>query len=210
LQSADLLRQSIRREILTMNRMMNGESRVVDMAPGHSAPSVRTTARNEVMKRLLTDLRDQELHRVRALMHSETDLAAQAPGDELDQASRDGDLEFHASLLDLAERRLMAIASTLTRIDEGRFGLCEECGEQISLTRLQSVPFARYCFDCQKEMEAASRRTRSKVSTSAWPTNICDSYHPESERVASAADNEEGQGSPSGPARRRRTRRARN
>jgi len=193
-----------------MSRMMNGESRGIDVASGHSASSVRTTSRDGVMKRLLTDLRDQELQRVRALMHSETDLAAQAPGDELDQATRDGDLEFHASLLDLAERRLTAIASTLARIDEGRFGLCEECGEQISLTRLQSVPFARYCFDCQKEIEAASRHGGSRVSTSAWPTSICDSYQPESERVAVAADTEEGQGPASFPAPRRRKRRARN
>lgn len=161
------------------------------------------------MKRLLTDLRDQELQRVRTLMHSESDLATQAPGDELDQASRDGDLEFHASLLDLAERRLTAIASTLARIDEGRFGQCEECGEQISLTRLQSVPFARFCFDCQKAIEAESRRRGLIASTSAWPTSI-DSYPPESERVADAADIEEGQGLASVSAPRRRRRRARN
>lgn len=160
------------------------------------------------MKRMLTELRDQELQRVRTLMHSETDLAAQAPGDELDQASRDGDLEFHASLLDLAERRLTAIASTLARIDEGRFGLCEECGDQISLTRLQSVPFARYCFDCQKGIEAASRRTGSKASTSAWPTSICDSYQTEPRQVAPVEDREED--APSVSALRRRKRRVRN
>jgi DnaK suppressor protein len=191
-----------------MDRTMNGDSRVTGLGSGHRATGVRSNPRDEVVKRMLTDLRDQELQRVRTLMRSETDLAAQAPGDELDQASRDGDLEFQASLLDLAERRLTAIASTLARLDEGRFGLCEECGEPISLIRLQSVPFARFCFDCQKAIEAASRRTGSRVSTSAWPTSICDSYQTEPQQAAPVADAEED--APSVSALRRRKRRVRN
>jgi DnaK suppressor protein len=155
------------------------------------------------MKKLLSDLRDQELRKIRALVHGETVLATQAPGDELDQARRDGDLEFQVSLLDLSESRLAAISASLARLDEGRFGICEECGKQISLSRLQSVPFARLCFDCQKEMEAASFHGRSRILPSAWPTNLFDLDQVESGQTGEATDSTEDSSVP--PQRRRRS-----
>ncbi len=184
----------MRWENLIMNRIYSGERRATDVGSRHSASStiVRSTLRNRVMKKLLIDLRDLELRKIRALVHDETVLAIQAPGDELDQARRDGDLEFHVSLLELSERRLAAITSALVRLDDGRFGICEECKEQISLPRLQSVPFAPYCFDCQKEMEAASCRASSRILPPAWSTNLFDPYQPEFEHAGKTADNTEG------------------
>jgi DnaK suppressor protein len=154
------------------------------------------------MKKLLTDLRDQELRKIRTLVHDETAMASQVSGDELDQARRDRDLEFHVSLLDLSENRLAAITATLVRLDEGRFGICEECEEQISLARLQSVPFARYCFDCQKEIEAASSRARSRILRSAWQTNLFEVDQLEREIIGQATDSAEDSSVP--PSRRRR------
>ena len=182
-----------------MNRTSNSERLATNVGSQHSASptTVRSTLRNKVMKKLMIDLRDQELRKIRAHIHDETVLATQAPGDELDQARRDGELEFGVSLLDLSERRLAAITSTLERLDAGRFGICEECNEQISLTRLQSVPFARYCFDCQKEMEAASSRARSRILPSAWRTNLFDPYQPEFEQEVRSADSSGGSSVPS-------------
>ena len=182
-----------------MNKTCNGERRATDVGSRHLASSsiVRSTLHNKLMKRLLIDLRDQELRKIRALVHDGTaPPAAQAPGDELDQARRDEALEFHVSLLDLSEKRLAAITSALVRLDDGRFGICEECKEQISLARLQSVPFAPYCIDCQKEMEVASCRARSRILPSAWSTNLFDPYQPELEHVDRAADSAEGSSLP--------------
>jgi DnaK suppressor protein len=138
------------------------------------------------MKKLLIDLRDQELRKIRALVHDETVIATQVSGDELDQARRDG-----VSLLDLSESRLAAITATLARLDEGRFGICEECEQRISLTRLESVPFARYCFDCQKEKEAASCRARSQILSPASPANLFDVDQPEPDHIGQATDSTE-------------------
>jgi len=135
------------------------------------------------VKGLLIDLRDQELRKLRALVHDEA-----APSDELDQARREGNLEFQVNLVDLSERRLAAITSALVRQDESRFGICEGCKDDISLTRLQSVPFARYCFDCQRQMETASCRVRSRIVPSARPTNLFEPYQPEFEHIGQAAD----------------------
>jgi DnaK suppressor protein len=156
------------------------------------------------MRKLLVDLRDQELRKMRSLIRDETLIATQAPGDELDQARRDGDLEFQVSLLDHSESRLAAITATLVRLDEGRYGICEECEQQISLARLESVPFARRCFDCQKETEAASSRARSRVLPSAWQTNLFDSQQPELERTNQATEPAEESNVAPAPRRRRR------
>jgi DnaK suppressor protein len=182
-----------------MNRISNGERRPIDAGSRHFASPtvVKPKLRNKVMKKLLIDLRDQELRKIRALVLDETAIATQAPGDELDQARRDGDLEFQVSLLDLSQGRLAAITATLARLDEGRFGICEECNAQISLTRLKSVPFARYCFDCQKAIETALRRTRSRIPPSAAPTNLFDAYPLEYKQIAQAMDSEEGGDVPS-------------
>ncbi len=176
-----------------MNRIFNGAPRAAEASSPDFASSrvVRSTLRNHVMKRLLTDLRDQELRKIRSLVREETLMATQAPGDELDQARRDGDLEFQVSLLDLSENRLAAITATLVRLEEGRFGICEECEKQISLARLQSVPFASYCFDCQREMEAASSRARPRILPPAWQKNLFDPYQPELEPSGQAKESTE-------------------
>jgi DnaK suppressor protein len=176
-----------------MNRIYNGAQRTTKIGSRHFASStiVRSALRNKVMKKLLIDLRDQELRKIRALVHDETVIATQVSGDELDQARRDGDLEFQVSLLDLSESRLAAITATLARLDEGRFGICEECEQRISLTRLESVPFARYCFDCQKEKEAASCRARSQILSPASPANLFDVDQPEPDHIGQATDSTE-------------------
>jgi DnaK suppressor protein len=176
---------------MIMSRTYNTQPRATDVSSRHSASLtvVRSAPRDEVMKRLLIDLRDQELQKIRTLVLDEAALASEAPADELDQARRNVDLEFHATLLDLSESRLAAITSALIRLDEGRFGICEECNEQISLTRLQSVPFARNCFDCQKALEAVARRARIVAVPS--PMNLFEPYQPEAERTVRVAESKE-------------------
>lgn len=190
-----------------MNKAYKPQPYATNVSAQHSASLtiVPSTPRDEVMRRLLIDLRDQELRKIRTLVRDEGVLANEAAGDELDQARRNGDLEFQASLRDLSESRLMAITSTLIRLDEGRFGICEECNEQISMARLQSLPFARHCFDCQKEIEEASRRARSRIVASAPATNLFEPYQPDSERIDRVADSGEGVSVP--PPRRRRRKR---
>ncbi|PYX19814.1 MAG: RNA polymerase-binding protein DksA [Acidobacteria bacterium] len=48
---------------------------------------------------------------------------------------------------------LRKIEVALERIREGTFGECTSCGEQISVRRLEAMPFAAYCRDCQESLE---------------------------------------------------------
>jgi len=48
--------------------------------------------------------------------------------------------------------------AALKRIDEGKFGACAECGEEIELTRLKANPTASRCIRCQSDLEAALKK----------------------------------------------------
>lgn len=50
------------------------------------------------------------------------------------------------------------IEAALERLDKGSYGICEECGNEISEGRLKIVPFAKYCKDCQEDRELIRNR----------------------------------------------------
>jgi RNA polymerase-binding transcription factor DksA len=60
------------------------------------------------------------------------------------------------SLLQNEEKRLAEIADALERINQGKFGHCEECQSAIPKDRLKVLPFARYCVACARKLEQGS------------------------------------------------------
>ena len=61
--------------------------------------------------------------------------------------------EFSLELLQRDEQTLVEIDEALERVKTGTFGLCEGCSEVIPRARLNAVPHARYCVDCQRKTE---------------------------------------------------------
>lgn len=53
---------------------------------------------------------------------------------------------------------LNKINHALNKIESGEYGVCEGCGEEISVARLEARPVAQYCIDCKTEMEQNERR----------------------------------------------------
>jgi len=52
-----------------------------------------------------------------------------------------------------AERLLYQIERALTRMDEGTYGTCRECGKHIDDARLKAIPWTRYCIECASKHE---------------------------------------------------------
>jgi DnaK suppressor protein len=78
----------------------------------------------------------------------------------VDTALDDGDWSVVDLSEDISLRHLSAHRETLLKIDEsirklneGTYGLCEDCGDAISEERLKILPFAIYCIDCQEKRE---------------------------------------------------------
>lgn len=70
-----------------------------------------------------------------------------------DQSLMDLDRELGISLMEMRNKRRQLIDDALARLEEGTYGLCEECGVEISEKRLEAVPFAKLCVACQSKQE---------------------------------------------------------
>jgi RNA polymerase-binding protein DksA len=55
------------------------------------------------------------------------------------------------------EQMLEDVEGALERLEEGRFGICEECGKEIGRQRLAAVPYARLCIQCAQEQHLRRR-----------------------------------------------------
>ena len=68
------------------------------------------------------------------------------------------DIEF--ALIQMKAETLQKIDQALVRLEDGDFGYCYECGEDISEQRLRALPFALRCKDCEEAREQAVQRER--------------------------------------------------
>lgn len=73
--------------------------------------------------------------------------------DPNDRATVESDRSFELRIRG-RERKLMdKVEQALNRIEEGTYGICEGCGEDISVKRLKARPVATYCIDCKTQQE---------------------------------------------------------
>jgi DnaK suppressor protein len=127
-------------------------------SPGRT--HARSRSRAEVLRATLADLRNQEIQRLKSLVRSELAQERSSPGDASDAARVQESMELNLSLIELSERRLGAMWAACDRLENGHYGLCQECAEEISFERLRAVPTALYCVDCQAQHEAGHRARR--------------------------------------------------
>lgn len=73
--------------------------------------------------------------------------------DEGDRATSAHAREFIFSLSETERQQLQLVEEALSRIPDGNFGTCRECGEPIDTKRLQAVPWATRCLKCQEQVE---------------------------------------------------------
>ena len=81
--------------------------------------------------------------------------------DEVDQATTDIEQSMRMRLRNRETLYLKKVNEALKRIEDGSFGLCDECGEDIELRRLEARPTATLCVSCKEEQE------RKEVLTAA-------------------------------------------
>lgn len=79
-----------------------------------------------------------------------------------DQALMDLERELGISLMEMRNRRRQSIDEALTRLHEGTYGICAECGVEVSEKRLQAIPFAKLCVECQSRVELLEKIEREE------------------------------------------------
>lgn len=73
--------------------------------------------------------------------------------DPNDRATQESDRNFELRIRDRERRLLNKIREALERIEDGTFGICETCGDEISEARLKARPVTTLCIDCKMEEE---------------------------------------------------------
>ena len=118
---------------------------------------------SRMKKRLRRRLQDELLQRGRLLeqiRRSVTERGTQSMESRhsfsshmAENATEEADRECDYLIWDAQGREVQEIEKALRRIDDGIYGICEDCGEQIEPRRLKVVPSARFCFRCKEIQE---------------------------------------------------------
>lgn len=111
---------------------------------------------------ILEKLKEDTLREIRKSVKNGTEaVAAIEPGGDIyDQASSERDRELGLLLGDREREKIHSIDEALLRIDEGEYGICEECDEDIPIGRLKAMPFTRHCVKCKSDLEKLQAQTK--------------------------------------------------
>jgi DnaK suppressor protein len=116
------------------------------------------------LKRILEERRREILAQVQEKMRGVRNEGGTGDGqgvlDAAESSEADIQDEIEFALIQMKSETLHRIEEALTRLDEGTFGNCFECGDEISERRLRALPFAVRCKDCEEARELAERRER--------------------------------------------------
>jgi DnaK suppressor protein len=81
--------------------------------------------------------------------------------DSADLASEEVDRRLTITLSERGRGRITEIDDALRRLDEAKYGTCEECGLEVAEERLTAMPVTRYCRDCQGDRERNAKTRHS-------------------------------------------------
>jgi len=77
--------------------------------------------------------------------------------DPTDRATYEADRNFELRIRDREYKLIKKVKKALARIDDKTFGVCEKCGEDISIQRLKARPVTTQCIDCKTKEEALEK-----------------------------------------------------
>lgn len=115
----------------------------------------------------LEKMKMQILDEIRQSVDDERDDLKLEIIDSYEHATQERNRELNLILLDREREKLNDINDALTRIEEGDYGICEECGEEIPLKRLNAMPFAKLCIACKSELEKLENTSKKKEDLSS-------------------------------------------
>ncbi len=106
---------------------------------------------------MLTDTREQLLVNAKRAISGDIHLDPDDFPDEIDSASSESGLAFIGRLRERERVLIKKIEYAIAKIENGTYGECESCGEDIGLKRLEARPVAELCIDCKSQQEKLER-----------------------------------------------------
>jgi DnaK suppressor protein len=134
---------------------------------GHKAPQM-ASERYDELKKILEERRREILSEVQGRMRDVREEGAgstvQGVLDSVESSEADIQDEIEFALIQMKSETLNKIEEALRRLEEGTYGYCFECGDEVSEKRLRALPFAVRCKDCEEARETAQQRERLMAS----------------------------------------------
>jgi DnaK suppressor protein len=115
-----------------------------------------TKKKLEFFKELLNERINELLNQANETVSGMTSHKENLP-DPSDRATLESDRNFTLRIRDRERKLIGKIKEALERIEQGTYGICEECGEEISTERLKARPVTTLCIDCKKTQETEER-----------------------------------------------------
>ncbi len=138
--------------------------------PKPAAPAARAATalgRDEltIYRQKLIALKDEIFKQIKdisedALMQSQKDSSGENPGYTLhmaDVASDNYEREFNFRLVSGDRELLLEIDAALKKVEDGDYGVCVMCDKLIGKSRLNVIPYAKYCRKCKEQLESQGK-----------------------------------------------------
>jgi DnaK suppressor protein len=113
--------------------------------------------RTERLRQLLIARRQEIQHQIDELLAQhradQIQLREESVADAEDLSTRDSASHQQLSILEVRNQMRLQVEAALQRLDEGTYGICEDCLTPINEERLKAMPFARRCINCQRHAE---------------------------------------------------------
>ncbi len=110
----------------------------------------------EYFKQILLKRLDELIDEAEKTVAGMTDTEETFP-DPTDRATLESDRNFMLRIRDRERKLIVKIREALERIEEGTFGVCEVCGDDISIERLKARPVTTLCIECKRKEEASEK-----------------------------------------------------
>lgn len=143
----------VRRRKVSLSPLVEIKAKPVVSLHSKDVPAALTDSQIQKFREILTVKRDE----LSKIVHKkkEEEIEDINTGDEADVATRSVEKEMLFELTDNENQTLEMVEAALRRIEKGVFGRCESCRKPIGKMRLEVMPWARYCIQCQAQQEVA-------------------------------------------------------
>jgi DnaK suppressor protein len=120
--------------------------------------------RKKMLEEMLLSKRKELKQQIESHMDAQADTpVGNAVLDVGDQSVQNHETDLDLSLLEMKNQVLKEIEEAIIKLGEDRYGVCEQCGNEISPARLKAVPFARYCIACKEQQELLEKVDKSRT-----------------------------------------------
>lgn len=125
-------------------------------------PKIKKGSRIPPREKKIHEIKKKLIAQRKALLAEAIDALIELPGQTVfpdlgDQASAEIDRSFMLRLRGRERKLLKKIEDAIEKINQGTFGICDKCGEEIDIRRLEARPVTNMCIECKTQQEEEER-----------------------------------------------------